>query len=47
MLYVTVDAAESGEYHEAYEQARAKGLPVIFGEVADELDAAYAKAMAL
>jgi SAM-dependent methyltransferase len=47
VLYVTVDAAELGEYREAYERARAMGLPVVFGEVADELDAVYAQAMAL
>ena len=47
MLYVTVDAAELGDYREAYERARAMGLPVVFGEVADELDAVYAEATAL
>jgi SAM-dependent methyltransferase len=47
MLYVTVDALELGEYREAYERAKAMGLPVVFGEVADELDAVYAQAMAL
>jgi len=47
MLYVTVDAVELGEYREAYEQAKAMGLPVVFGEVADELDEVYSQAMAL
>ena len=47
VLYVTVDAAELGEYREAYERAKAMGLPVVFGEVVDELDAAYAQATAL
>ena len=47
MLYVTVDAEELGDYREAYERARAMGLPVVYGEVADELDALYAQAMAL
>jgi len=47
MLYVTVDAEELGEYREAYERAKAMGLPVVFGEVVDELDAVYAQAMAL
>jgi len=47
MLYVTVDALELGDYRVAYEQARAMGLPVVFGEVADELDQVYAQAMAL
>jgi SAM-dependent methyltransferase len=47
VLYVTVDAAELGDYRVAYERAKAMGLPVVFGEVADELDAVYAQAMAL
>ena len=47
MLYVTVDAQELGEYAEAFERARAMGLPVVFGEVVDDLDAAYAEATAL
>jgi 2-polyprenyl-3-methyl-5-hydroxy-6-metoxy-1,4-benzoquinol methylase len=47
VLYVTVDALELGEYGEAYERARAMGLPVVFGEVVDELDTAYAQATAL
>jgi SAM-dependent methyltransferase len=46
-LYITVDAADLGEYGEAYERAKAMGLPVVFGEEADELDATYAQAMAL
>jgi SAM-dependent methyltransferase len=46
MLYVTVDARDAGESREAYKRARALGLPVVFGEVVDELDAAYANAMA-
>lgn len=47
MFYVTVDAAELGECREAYERAKAMGLPVVFGEVTDELDEVYAQAMAL
>jgi SAM-dependent methyltransferase len=47
MLYVTVDALELGDYRVAYERARAMGQPVVFGEVADELDEVYAQAMAL
>lgn len=47
VLYVTVDALEMGDYGAAYERARAMGLPVVFGEVADELDEVYAQAMAL
>jgi 2-polyprenyl-3-methyl-5-hydroxy-6-metoxy-1,4-benzoquinol methylase len=47
VLYVTVDALELGDYREAYERAKAMGLPVVFGEVADELDTVYAQAMTL
>jgi 2-polyprenyl-3-methyl-5-hydroxy-6-metoxy-1,4-benzoquinol methylase len=47
VLYVTVDAQKLVEDSKAYEQAKAMGLPVVFGEVVDELDAAYAEAMAL
>jgi SAM-dependent methyltransferase len=47
VLYVTVDALELGEYREAYERAKTMGLPVVFGEVADELDAVYTQAMGL
>lgn len=45
MIYVTVDAHELGNYRESYERARAMGLPVVYGEVVDELDDAYAEAM--
>jgi 2-polyprenyl-3-methyl-5-hydroxy-6-metoxy-1,4-benzoquinol methylase len=47
VLYVTVDAQKLDEDGKAYERAKAMGLPVVFGEVVDELDAAYAEAMAL
>jgi 2-polyprenyl-3-methyl-5-hydroxy-6-metoxy-1,4-benzoquinol methylase len=47
MIYVTVDAAELGDYRMSYERAKAMGLPVVFGEVVDELDEVYAQAMAL
>jgi 2-polyprenyl-3-methyl-5-hydroxy-6-metoxy-1,4-benzoquinol methylase len=47
VLYVTVDAQKQDEDGKAYERARLMGLPVVFGEVVDELDAAYAEAMAL
>jgi 2-polyprenyl-3-methyl-5-hydroxy-6-metoxy-1,4-benzoquinol methylase len=47
MLYVTVEVAEWGEVGEAYKRAKALGLPVLFGEVVDEIDAAYAQAAAL
>jgi 2-polyprenyl-3-methyl-5-hydroxy-6-metoxy-1,4-benzoquinol methylase len=47
VLYITVDTAELGDYRNTYEQARAMGLPVVFGEVANELDEVYTKVMAL
>jgi cyclopropane fatty-acyl-phospholipid synthase-like methyltransferase len=46
-LYITVDVAELGDYRVAYERAKAVELPVVFGEVVDELDEVYAQAMAL
>jgi len=47
VIYITVDALELDDYRESYERAKAKGLPVVYGEVVDELDEAYAEAMAL
>jgi 2-polyprenyl-3-methyl-5-hydroxy-6-metoxy-1,4-benzoquinol methylase len=46
LLYVTVEthetAVEDGEdLAAAYKRAKAKGLPVVFGEVVDEFDTAY------
>lgn len=45
LLYVTVDAMLADEYRESYEQARAMGLPVVYGEQVDDLEAAYNIAM--
>jgi 2-polyprenyl-3-methyl-5-hydroxy-6-metoxy-1,4-benzoquinol methylase len=45
VLYFTEDVLELGNYQESYERARARGLPVVFGEVVDELDDAYQEAM--
>jgi SAM-dependent methyltransferase len=36
LLYVTVDALKLPEDAEAYERAKAMGLPVVFGEIGDE-----------
>ncbi len=47
VLYVTVEVAEWSEVSEAYERAKALGLPVVFGEVVDEVDAASAHIAAL
>ena len=47
VLYLTVDVSGGDVVNGAYERAREQGLPVVFGEVADELDALYTQAMAL
>ena len=47
VLYMTVDAQKFEEDRKAYERAKAMGLPVVFGEVVDELDEAFSEAMAL
>ncbi len=44
-LYITVDAMLGDEYRESFERARAMGLPVVYGEQVDDLDAAYHIAM--
>ena len=43
VLYFTMDRADPGELEEAYERARADGLPVVLGELVNEVDAAYAQ----
>jgi len=45
VLYFTADL-EGGRVEEAYERAKALGLPVVFGEVADEVETAYERATA-
>lgn len=42
-LYVTVELAEPDKVHEAYERGKARGLPLLPGEVVDEVDAAFAE----
>lgn len=44
-LYITVDAMLGDEYRESYERAKAMGLPVVYGEQVDDLEAAYNVAM--
>jgi 2-polyprenyl-3-methyl-5-hydroxy-6-metoxy-1,4-benzoquinol methylase len=44
-LYITVDAMLADEYRQSYERAIAMGLPVVYGEQVDDLDAAYSIAM--
>jgi len=41
LLYVTVDAMLADEYRESYERAKSMGLPVVYGEQVDDLEAAY------
>ncbi len=41
VLYVTVEVADAGEVSEAYDRARAKGLPVVYGELVDQVDEDY------
>lgn len=47
MLYVTVEEGEGDEVREAYAQAKAQGLPVVYGELADKIEDAYQKIMAI
>ena len=41
VLYFTWCLAETGKLKEAYERAKALGLPVVFGEVADEVEEGF------
>ncbi len=43
VLYFTVEVPDWDEVQQSYERARAQGLPVVFGEMAEEVDAAYLK----
>lgn len=45
-LYFTVDVSAAEHLEEAYERGRSQGLPVVFGEVAADVDAAFDKLMA-
>jgi cyclopropane fatty-acyl-phospholipid synthase-like methyltransferase len=47
VLYFTVVLAEAKDLERAYERAKGRGLPVVFGEVADEVDEAYERALGL
>lgn len=47
MLYFTVDVLATDWLEEQYEKAKSRGLPVVFGEVAAEVDAAFEKVMAV
>ena len=47
MLYFTLDVSATNWLDKAYEQAKSQGLPVVFGEVAAEVDVAFEKVMAV
>ena len=47
VLYFTVDLAEGDDVEAAYMRAKARGLPVVFGEVADRVEEAYEQMKAL
>jgi 2-polyprenyl-3-methyl-5-hydroxy-6-metoxy-1,4-benzoquinol methylase len=48
MLYFTMDrSASPDELEAAYQRARAKGMPVVFGELVDEVDVSYEKLQAV
>ena len=46
VLYVTVEVADWGEIREACDRAKALGLPVVFGEVIDQVDAPFVQVAA-
>ena len=46
LLYFTVDTASDEELKRSYERATAQGLPVVFGEVAEDVEEASAKVIA-
>jgi len=41
VLYLTLDLAEADKVEEAYERAKGRGLPVVFGEVVDRVEEAF------
>lgn len=41
VLYFTLDLADANELEEAFEQAKSRGLPVVFGELVSDVDLAY------
>jgi hypothetical protein len=44
-LYFTCDWDEPHKLEKSFQQAQALGFPVVYGEVVDELEAAYAQAV--
>jgi SAM-dependent methyltransferase len=47
VLYFTVVLAETDDVKAAYERAKGQGLPVVLGELADEVEEAYERALEL
>lgn len=47
LLYFTMDREDPLELERAYERAKAKGLPVVLGEVVDEVDEAITQVKSL
>lgn len=46
VLYLALDMPDWDDVRQCYERARAEGLPVVFGEIVDELDEAFAEVAA-
>lgn len=44
-LYFTADVRDPAEVQASYERALAMGLPVVYGDIADEVEAAYQRAI--
>jgi len=47
VLYLTAVLAEQDALQEAYERALERGLPVVFGEIADKVEQAYERTLEL
>ncbi len=47
VLYFTVVLADADEMKKAYERAKEQGLPVVLGELADEVEEAYERTLEL
>jgi cyclopropane fatty-acyl-phospholipid synthase-like methyltransferase len=46
-LYLTVEVPDPEEVQSSYERSKAMGLPVLYGEVADDVEASYKWVMSL
>jgi hypothetical protein len=47
VLYLTVVLAEADELEKAYKRSKGRGLPVVFGELADQVEEAYERTLGL